>query len=129
MSKNNNQALKSELVEWGHWSRAAGVMGTTAVGNSLVPMISDDRALEIDRVVGTLRKEERQRGVTLYKSRNKNAPFVYQIVNARFVQRLTVRDMAKRYCIDPAKVQRMLVFGVEQIGIGLERVAANDERY
>jgi len=112
MIQKQQKTAKEELIEWGRWSAAPGLGLTLSVGNNLLPDITDDRALQIDRIVGLLSKRD---------------ALTASILKSAFVQRMSVRDIARQYSINKNKAGEFVSLGVGCVAIGLDVQAANDE--
>lgn len=106
--------IRDELIQWGHWSRCMGLNLTMANKSTLVPQITDDRALAIDRVVAILSRRDKMAS---------------EILKFTYIQCLTAREIAKRKSINKDKVSTLLKVAVGSVEIGLAVQAANDDKY
>lgn len=115
MQIEREQSIEDELVQWGAWARQKGVnlQIRTRYGFTSAD-ITDDRALQIDRVVAILGQRD---SVTA------------KIVKSRYIQQMTVRQMAKEYGFSVAKVDALVKLGIGCVAMGLDIRASNDENF
>ena len=113
--RNDIEDVRDELIEWGHWSRSGlGLSLHTASVNTLDPNITDDRALEIDRVIAILSLRD---------------PVTAKILKSAFIQRLSIRDIAVEYQMNKTKANEYLKMGIGCVAMGLDVRAANDDKF
>tara|TARA_R110001599_G_scaffold100770_8_gene258121 strand:- start:4254 stop:4598 length:345 start_codon:yes stop_codon:yes gene_type:complete len=106
--------IKDELVQWGYWSAASGLSLTMATKGGMMPQITDERALAIDRVVAILSYRDSVAGLVL---------------KATYIQRFTTREIAKRHNMQKDKVNALLNMAIGCVAIGLDVQSANDDNY
>lgn len=104
--------IKDELVQWGYWSCGSGLNLSLSSGNGLIPQITDERAMVIDRVVAILSHKDKYAG---------------SVLKFTYIQRFTMREIAKRTGMNKDKVNTLLKVAVGSVEIGLAVQAANDE--
>lgn len=115
MQIEREQSVDNELVQWGVWARQNDRrMLIRTCGKYVMPQITDDRAMEIDRVVAILGQRD---SVTA------------KVVKARYIQQMTVRQMAAEFGYSVAKVDALVKLGVGCVAMGLDVRASNDERF
>lgn len=113
-----NELLKDELREWGVWAVRKGLyLGYRSVDYGLPsstqqPNITDDRAMQIDKVVSILRARDE---------------LTVKVLLGAYVQGLNVRDIAREYQMNKDKAAKILEIGISCVGMGLEIRAANDD--
>lgn len=112
MQLNSERGVEEELVEWGHWSRCTGLGLSLNTGSVAMPDITDDRALEIDRVVGILSLRD---------------PVTANVLKAKFIQQMGAREIAKELNTNKDKVAGLVQLGVGCVAMGLDIRAANDD--
>ena len=113
MGDSVQQKTEYELFQWGHWCREPRAGGPLGSKPSVVADIGDDRAMEIDRVVGIL------------SLRNSDAA---EFLKSKYVQQMSVRELAAHYGVSKDKAAAMVHIGVACVGMAFDTIAANDEK-
>lgn len=114
MQLDSDRRVEDELVEWGHWSRCTGLRLSLNTGSGMLPDITDERALEIDRVVGILGLRD---------------PVTAGVIKAKYIQQMGTREIAKEFKTNKDKIASLVQLGVGCVAIGLDIRAANDENF
>lgn len=115
MQIEREKSIDDELKEWGIWGRQKeGPSQIRTPSKFVSPNITDARAEEIDRVIAILGVRD---SVTV------------KILKARYIQEMTVRQMAAEYGYSVAKVDALVKLGVGCVAMGLDVRASNDEKY
>lgn len=115
MQIEREQSIDDELKQWGIWGRQKqGPSQLRTPGKFVSPSITDARAEEIDRVIAILGVRD---SVTV------------KILKSRYIQEMTVRQMAVEYGYSVAKVDALIKLGIGCVAMGLDVRASNDERF
>lgn len=112
MQLDGEKRVEEELVEWGNWSRCTGLSLSLSESGFVHVGITDDRALEIDRVVGILSLRD---------------PLTARVIRAKYIQQLGLRQIAKNMSTNKDKVAALVQLGIGCVAMGLDVRAANDD--
>lgn len=114
MQLDGEKRVEEELVEWGNWSRCTGLSLSLNESGFVHVGITDDRALEIDRIVGILAVRD---------------PRAARVLKYRFIERVPLALIAKRLDVSRPRATTVLDMGIACVGIGLGMTASNDDVY